>query len=280
MFLRLDPGASFQVTVDGTSFEEAPYFAQHRGRIAFTLDWLERIGARRIVEVGGHPWVMTAALVDHGGFEIAATVSIEEEVAWPDDVGVRKREAVLSTPSGRQVSFPAYSVNLERRLASLSEAVDTVVACEVIEHLVRSPHVMLLNFNHWLPRGGKLFVTTPNGAQFSNPLRVRSPYPAYRANCYERHSFLYTLQQLTELVALCGFRIVKAGYVDLYRRRGPSRLYGLLAAMPHAYLHARFRKTLFVVGEKAGDLDSLQRCPSIYDPRGSWELITVSGSQH
>jgi len=249
------------------------YLEYHQRRISWTLNKLKEIGAKRIVEIGGHPWAMTASLADDSQFEICATVSAEEITRWPDDIGVNKTDQEIVTAQGKTASFVNYSVNIERTLFDIDETPDTVLACEIVEHLIRSPHVMFLNINRWLSLGGKLLVTTPNGAQFSNPFRRKSVTPAYRCNVYERHSYLYTLEDLIELVTLCGFKVSDAGYWDGYNRNGLSKIYGVLSRVPLKYFKDKFKKMIYLVGEKEREVKKLSRSPRVYDPRGNWEFI-------
>jgi hypothetical protein len=262
-----------QLLVNGQVIDRRGYYAYHRNRIAATLAKLHDLNARKIVEVGGHPWVITAHLIDDPQFEVGATISAEELIKWPDDIGVSAQEYRITTPKGTEACFVNYSANVERTLFNLHETPDTVLACEIVEHLIRSPHVMFLNINRWLPVLGKVLVTTPNGAQFNNPLRRKSPTPAYRCNIYERHTYLYTLDGLTDLIALCGFKIVEAGYWDVYERHGLSRIYDLLSHLPWQYCREKFSKTLYVVGEKVTDVTALEGPPRVYDPCGEWEFI-------
>ena len=262
-----------QLFVSGRVVNAHQYERYHHRRIALTLEKLAQIDARKIVEVGGHPWVMTARLVDDPRFEVCATISAEELTQWPDDIGVTARQYHIRTPRGSEACFTNYSANVERTLFDIQEAPDTVLACEIVEHLIRSPHVMFLNINRWLPTLGKLLVTTPNGAHFYNPLRRKSPSPAYRCNVYERHGHLYTLDELTDLVTLCGFRVLEAGYWDAYERRGPSTIYDLLSHFPGRYFRDKFKRTICVVAEKTRSVSELKRPPRVYDPRGNWEFI-------
>ena len=124
-----------ELIVNGERIDAARYKRFHGRRIELTLEALRRLGARRIVELGGHPWVMTSALVDDGALEIAATISAEEVTNWPDDIGVTRREYRMQTLGGREVSFPNYSANIERTRFGIEERPDTVIACEIIEHL-------------------------------------------------------------------------------------------------------------------------------------------------
>jgi hypothetical protein len=264
------------VLVNGQVAYRPGYLEYHSRRIARTVQKLREIGARKIVEVGAHPWVMTAHLIDNPAFEVCATVSAEELTRWPDDIGVSVQDYQIRTARGDEVTVRNYSANVERTRFKLHEVPDTALACEIVEHLIRSPHVMFLNINGWLPVSGKLFVTTPNGAQFANPFRRRSPTAAYRANVYERHSYVYTLDELVELITLCGFSVMEAGYWDVIERRGPSSVYGVLSQVPWRYLQDKFKKTIYVVGRKERDVAELERVPRVCDPRGNWEFIAQS----
>jgi hypothetical protein len=238
---------------------------------------LRRIGAKRVIELGGHPWVMTAAMIESGAFELHATVSAEEVSLWPDDIPVTSRQYTLRTAGGREASFRNYSANLERRLFDIPAGADTVIACEIIEHLSRAPHVMMLNINRWLPTGGKVLITTPNGAQFRNPLRARPPFPGYRCHFYERHQYLHTMDTLCDLVETAGFRIVESAYWDIFDRTGPARLYGLAARIPLASVQRRFRKTLCVVAEKTESLTRVRRLPRCCRADPAWEQVGPCG---
>jgi hypothetical protein len=262
--------------VNGEQIDRARYGAFHDRRINATLAAMRRIGARRVIELGGHPWVMTAAMIESGEFEVMAAVSAEEVCHWPDDIPLTSRSYVLRTANGKESSFLNYSANLERRLFDIPVQADAVIACEIVEHLSRAPHVMMLNMNRWLPVGGKIIITTPNGAQFKNPLRIKPPLPGYRCHFYERHQYLHTMDTLCDLIEAGGFRITEADYWDVYDRTGPARLYGLAAKVPLASFKKRFRKTLFVVAEKTESLTEVKRLPRccIGDP--GWEYVAAS----
>lgn len=262
-----------QFWLNGEPVDAQSYGGYHDARIKKTLGTLKAMGARTIMELGGHPWVMTAHLIDSGQFEVCATVSAEEVTKWADDIGVSLHRYHLKTGSGREAHFTNYSANVERRLFDIQERPDTVLACEIVEHLIRAPHVMFLNANRWLPVGGKLLVTTPNGAQFSNPFRRRSPTSGYRCYLYERHEYLFTLDELVDLVGLCGFRIREAGYWDVYERGGPSAFYGLMAKIPIGYLQDKFQDTISIVAEKTADVTEIPGTPRVYTANPDWEYV-------
>ena len=56
-----------ELIVNGERIEAANYRRFHGRRIEATIAALRKLGARRLVELGGHPWVMTSAFLDDGG---------------------------------------------------------------------------------------------------------------------------------------------------------------------------------------------------------------------
>lgn len=261
------------VILDGVEQDITRYWTMHAHRFQHSIDALRRRISGRVLEVGGHPWAMTAMIAGTLGLELAATVSAEEDTLWPDDIGVTRSSHTLETSDGWKGRFTNYSLNIERTLINLDEPVDAVFACEVIEHLVRAPHIMLLNLNRWLRVGGLALITTPNGMQFSNPLRLKNARPAFRCHCYERHNGLFTLAQLVDLTERAGFRVIDCGYWQVYERRGLSRLYDLPLSLPVPYFRAKFSRTIFVIAEKTEPRVRLRGTPLAYVADPAWELI-------
>lgn len=261
------------VHVNGDRFDLTRYGDFHRVRIEKTLDLVRAVGGGRTVELGGHPWAMTARLLREPAIVLKATVSAEEVTAWPDEIPVTRRDYVLKADSGPEGHWVNYSANLERTLFPIDEKVDLVLACEIIEHLTRSPHVMLLNVNDWLEKGGRVVLTTPNGSQFENPFRVKAKMPAFRYNSYARHNFVFTLDTLVDLVECCGFEVERAEYWSPYRRQGGSNLYRALMKAPSKYLKDKFAQTIVVVARKVEQRRNASRLPKAYSPSPDWEHV-------
>ncbi len=266
-------GADSFLSVNGSPFSRGDYSEYHTERIARTLAKLTAMGAKNIIELGGHPWAMTSALIDSGNFRVCATISAEEVSKWPDEIAATAAAYEIVTRKGTKAAFSNYSANIERTLFDVKERADTVIACEIVEHLVRAPHVMFLNANRWLEPGGNLLVTTPNGSAFMNPFRTKSSTPAYRCHLYERHSYLFTLRQLCDIVALCGFEIADCGYWNVYKRAGWTKIYEWLSAFPGSYWQAKFKDTIFVAARKVRNVSRLERLPLCYEPSPDWEWI-------
>lgn len=261
------------VTVNGESIDVTRYWAMHEGRFRRSLSALCRRVSGRVLEIGGHPWAMTSMIAEADGLELGATVSAEEITKWPDDIGVTSNLYRLRSPDGTEIEFRNFSLNIERDLVDIEDRFDAVIACEVLEHLIRAPHIMLLNVNRWLKMNGVVLLTTPNGVQFSNPFRMKNARPALRCYTYERHNCLFTLDQLEDLVLRSGFRILDSGYWNVYRRGGLSRLYSLANLIPGRYFQEKFSRTIFLIAQKEEERDHLKGCPKAYIQHPDWEYI-------
>ena len=265
-----------RLQVDGQVSDVSRYADTHHNRISWTLDKIREHGMKEIVEVGSHPWVMSAEIIDDPELNLLASISAEEFLLWPDDIAPRCETHEILTSRQRRANVKTYVFNVERRRTLIDETPDLVLACEIIEHLVRSPHIMLLNINDWLSVGGLMIVTTPNGCQMTNPLTRTARMPAYRAHCYERHSYVYSLSNLTELVEACGFSVIESGHSSPYPCTGFQRVRKALASVPCRYLFDKFHRMLYVVARKTRGIDKLSKCPSIYVPSSSWEHVDAS----
>jgi len=63
------------IILNENEFDNSSYENYHKKRIKFTIDKLNKIGARNIVEVGGYPWVMTSSIIDNPNLDLLATIS-------------------------------------------------------------------------------------------------------------------------------------------------------------------------------------------------------------
>lgn len=264
---------SGQIKVNGQRVDLSRYGTYHEKRFDLTEALVRRLGGGRVVELGGHPWAMTARLLRDPRVQFVASVSAEEVTAWPDELPVTRRNYEIILPGGSQHSFVNYSANIERVLFDIGTRVDLVLACEIIEHMTRAPHVLLLNANSWLEIGGRILITTPNGAQFNNPLRVVPKMPAFRYSTYSRHNYVFTMKGLTDLVTCCGFEVESAEHLSPYGRTRLARLYPLLGRLPVRYFQEKFGQSLYVVARKIADRRTAARLPLVYCPSPSWELV-------
>lgn len=95
---------------------------------------------------------------------------------------------------------------------------DTVVFCEIIEHLLEDPVATLNEINRVLDDDGVLFLTTPNVARLENILKLIAgenlydPYSGFGP--YGRHNREYTMHDLATVLSFCGFSIEGAFTAD------------------------------------------------------------------
>jgi hypothetical protein len=204
---------------------------------------------------------------------LLATVSAEEVTAWPDELQVKKNNYQIEIDGKETYSFTNYSANIERTLFNVEGKADIVMACEIIEHMTRAPHILLLNANSWLEPDGRIVITTPNGAQLENPFRVRPKMPAYRYSSYSRHNYVFTMEGLIDLVSVCGFDIESASYYSPYKRKGGSKIYRGLMKIGTEYAHSKFSQSLCVVGRKVNNCNAAERLPKVYAPSPLWERV-------
>jgi SAM-dependent methyltransferase len=91
---------------------------------------------------------------------------------------------------------------------------ETVLACELIEHLIHDPMHLLLESRRILEEGGRLIVTTPNVASLTSVARVLHGYDNPQISSdYPRgldeipHVREYTAFELRTAVEAAGFHI-------------------------------------------------------------------------
>jgi SAM-dependent methyltransferase len=89
---------------------------------------------------------------------------------------------------------------------------ETVIACEIFEHMLHDPMHMLIEMRRVLEEGGTLVLTTPNVASFTAVARILEQsgnpqlYSKYAAEI--GHMREYTPNELREAVESAGFEVV------------------------------------------------------------------------
>jgi SAM-dependent methyltransferase len=158
----------------------------------------------RILEVGSNPYFISRLITRlHPGCDLRMTnyfgspgEAIEQDIV--DATGT-----VLETFSSELV---------DTEIAPLpypDDHFDTVLLCEVIEHLVRDPVFQLAEIARVLRPGGAFILTTPNVARAANRGRlaqrqgIYDPYSRY--GLHGRHNREYTAEEILELTDGIGF---------------------------------------------------------------------------
>ena len=97
---------------------------------------------------------------------------------------------------------------------------DSVLLCEVLEHLQSDPVKVLLEIKRVLKREGSLILTTPNVSRLENVCRmlagvnIYDPYSGYGP--YGRHNREYNKHDLARLLDYCGFKLDRLFSADVH----------------------------------------------------------------
>ena len=202
----------FLRSVDVPNEDARNYRDIHIERIARTLSMVPPPGAtKRVLELGAY-MQMTPVLQCVLGYE-------EVRGAYFGPLG--RVDTKTITVGGKEV-FRCF-VDLfdaeKDRFPAEDAHYDTVLACEIIEHLLHDPMFMLLEINRVLVDGGTVVLTTPNVASFTavgrllectgNP-QLYSMYPNPFGEYKDTeipHVREYTPQELAEAVQAAGFEV-------------------------------------------------------------------------
>ena len=203
---------TFLRSVDVPNEDARTYREIHIERIARTLSMVPAPGlTKRVLELGAY-MQMTPVLQCVLGYE-------EVRGAYFGALG--RVDTKTITVGGKEV-FRCF-IDLfdaeKDRFPSPDAHYDTVLACEIIEHLLHDPMFMLLEINRVLVDGGTLVLTTPNVASFTAVARLLectgnpqlysmypNPFGEYK-DTEIPHVREYTPQELAEAVKAAGFEV-------------------------------------------------------------------------
>jgi len=208
-----DPLAAEDAALRKLSLPDAQaqaYFEKHLPRLKRTLALAPRPvpgGTGRVLELGCY-MQLTPALRYHLGFR---------EVFGADfGSGTVHKSALYG---GERFELDIVLFNAERdRFPYPDNRFELVLACEVIEHLLRDPMHLLLEVRRVLQEGGRILITTPNIAGLTSVARVlhgqdnpqiHSKYkiPGAGGQAEVQHVREYTLAELGKAVTCAGFEI-------------------------------------------------------------------------
>ena len=110
------------------------------------------------------------------------------------------------------IAVDTFFVNLEAdELPAGNETFDTVICCEVLEHMEVDPMFMLSGVNRVLKKDGLLFLTTPNvlsSRGLHKIVRGIEPYffmHYHKSGEMYRHNYEYTAKSLAGVLMAAGF---------------------------------------------------------------------------
>jgi SAM-dependent methyltransferase len=194
-----------QLDVSGN--DARAYFEKHLPRLARTLS-LVPTGSGSILELGAY-LQLTPFLMDFCGY---ATV----RGAHFGPAGYTDEK--VARVNGKRIKIDVDLFDAENDPFPYDDgSFETVLVCELIEHLLRDPIRMLLECRRVLVEGGRLLVTTPNTASLTSVARVLHGYS--NPQIYSQYSVPtpgsediphvreYTAFELRDTIEAAGFEI-------------------------------------------------------------------------
>jgi SAM-dependent methyltransferase len=186
--------------------DNGEYFHKHLPRLARTLTLVPRPqSSGRILELGCYLQI-TPFLQEWRGYT-------QIRGAYYGPLGTSDRK--IASVGGKQFEVLVDLFDAERDCFPYADgSFETVLACELIEHLLRDPMHLLLECRRILEEGGRLIVTTPNVASLTSVARVlhgydnpqiSSDYPRGRDDV--PHVREYTAFELRNAIEAAGFEI-------------------------------------------------------------------------
>jgi SAM-dependent methyltransferase len=204
------------------------------------------------LELGSPPFHLTLLLKRVRGYALTLTGSTTDgrsEIVQTLDSAAYDEHHVMT----------CHAFDLERDRFPFPDAhFDLVTFCEVIEHLTENPVHTLSEIHRVLRPGGRVLISTPNvsrAGNISNLLQGRNIYDPYHLGAPlrgSRHSREFTLAELRDLVAGCGFAVELAEDADLRHPIRPLRrlLRWLMNTVIGPLLGGHHRTHLFVRGRR------------------------------
>ena len=180
------------------------YHKEHKRRMARTLQVLmEQKPTGSLLEIG------TSSLIPNA-LELLAP---ELELFVTDfDLSKKSIEDITVTINNFSKNVHCARVNIEDApLPFADESFDTILLCEVLEHMEVDPMYMLSEINRVLKTGGTLILTTPNAVSthsITKMLRGFEPYfyMQYRKDRSPyRHNYEYSIYSLMQVIKAAGF---------------------------------------------------------------------------
>jgi SAM-dependent methyltransferase len=207
------------ISIDGAPpGEMRGYLEQDFERFLLTWD-LARGTEGKLLEIGANPYFTTVLLREFTDLEVEMTNSFD-----PDSEEVFTQLVSYEDPATRERTvhqFTYRSLNVERApFPYPSDHFDTVIFCEVIEHLLMDPVAALREIQRVLKPDGLLILSTPNVARFENVARliagvnIYDPYSGYGP--YGRHNREFSRDELYKLLTFVGFNPIDHFTADVH----------------------------------------------------------------
>jgi SAM-dependent methyltransferase len=208
---ELDAATGQLHSLDVPDGDVRAYFLKHLPRLARTLTLVPRprTSDSSILELGCYMQI-TPFLQRWRGYK-------DVRGAYYGPLG--RTDQRIASIAGEQFEVPVDLFDAERDRYPYDDGrFESVLACELIEHLVRDPMHFVLECHRILEDGGRLIVTTPNASSLTSVARVlhgynnpqiSSVYHRPRADAPEEapHVREYTAFELQAVLEAGGFEI-------------------------------------------------------------------------
>lgn len=207
--------------LDGSGGDElVNYLREDFLRFVYTLNLVPPASAgATLLEIGANPYFMSILLRKFSGYQLSHTNYFGADGGVADQV---HRHA----SSGEAMTFSYANCNVDTHDIPFSQPFDTVLFCEVLEHLIVDPMQALLRIKRSLKPDGMLILTTPNVARLENVARLMAgeniydPYSGYGP--YGRHNREYSRHELFLLLDHCGFELESVFSSDVHTNRSEN----------------------------------------------------------
>jgi SAM-dependent methyltransferase len=185
--------------------EDDVYHKNHARRMARTLQLLsEEYRFGNLLEVGTSHLLPVA--IREAQLDVDITVT-------DFDLSKEKVGSMSCEINGKKKEVNVVRVNIEDEILPLpDEYFDTVLLCEVIEHMDVDPMHVLSELNRVMKKDAVLIVTTPNITSSRNIYKMLNGNEPYFYMQYRkhrdpyRHNYEYSLPTLEKVLAAAGFK--------------------------------------------------------------------------
>ncbi|KAG9581456.1 hypothetical protein KCV01_g15373, partial [Aureobasidium melanogenum] len=199
--------SSLKAYLGGFSLDGAPpaelanYLNEDFRRFVYTLGLVpDRPG--QLLEIGANPYFTTILLKRYRRYTIHCTNYFGID-------GGGGRQTVRNAEANHEYAFDFMNNNVDVEDIPFDEVFDTILFCEVIEHLVTDPLNALRRIKARLAPGGALVLTTPNVNRLENITKMMAGQNIYDPisgyGVYGRHNREYNKHELYLMLDHLGF---------------------------------------------------------------------------
>jgi ubiquinone/menaquinone biosynthesis C-methylase UbiE len=191
--------------LDSLISREDSYHQNHKRRMARTLEVLLEANPKgNLLEIG------TSQLIPLALRELDVDVNL---TVTDFNLDLPSVDMMTCSLNDKSTDVNVVRVNIEDQpLPFPDNTFDTILLCEVLEHMERDPMAMLSEVNRILKDNGTLIVTTPNAVSTQSMHKLLHGYEPYFYMQYRhdgslyRHNYEYSIHSLTAILTAAGFK--------------------------------------------------------------------------